>query len=156
VAALLRIFWPPVVGAILGLLRSALAASMTSSQTHLLTATSLVAIPVLGYSLGRLAARTTPAQVHQRGTRIADGRSAQRATRKLLRTHPDRITLAGVVIDPLDETKHFKLIGTTGSGKSTAIREVLRTALARGDRALIADPDGGLPAAVLRSGGAAM
>jgi hypothetical protein len=30
-----------------------------------------------------------------------------------------------------------------GSGKSTAISEVLRMALARGDRALIADPDGG-------------
>src|SRR6185437_231557 len=50
--------------------------------------------------------------------------------------------LAGIDVPPLDETKHFKLIGTTGSGKSTAIREVLRTALARGDRAVIADPDG--------------
>jgi hypothetical protein len=42
-----------------------------------------------------------------------------------------------------DETKHFKLIGTTGTGKSTAIREVLASALRRGDRAVIADPDGG-------------
>jgi type IV secretory pathway TraG/TraD family ATPase VirD4 len=42
----------------------------------------------------------------------------------------------------VDETKHFKLIGTTGTGKSTAIRELLRGALARGDRAVIADPDG--------------
>jgi hypothetical protein len=42
-----------------------------------------------------------------------------------------------------DETKHFKLIGTTGTGKSTAIREILRGALARGDRAVIADPDYG-------------
>jgi type IV secretory pathway TraG/TraD family ATPase VirD4 len=42
-----------------------------------------------------------------------------------------------------DETKHFKLIGTTGTGKSTAIRELLSGALARGDRAIIADPDGG-------------
>ena len=39
--------------------------------------------------------------------------------------------------------KHFKLIGTTGTGKSTAIRELLGAALARGDRAVIADPDGG-------------
>jgi type IV secretory pathway TraG/TraD family ATPase VirD4 len=43
----------------------------------------------------------------------------------------------------LDETKHFKLIGTTGTGKSTAIRELLAGALGRGDRAIIADPDGG-------------
>ena len=42
-----------------------------------------------------------------------------------------------------DETKHFKFIGTTGTGKSTAIREILAAALARGDRAVIADPDGG-------------
>jgi hypothetical protein len=53
------------------------------------------------------------------------------------------ITLAGMPIAPLDETKHFKLIGTTGTGKSTAIRELLTGALRRGDRAIIADPDGG-------------
>jgi hypothetical protein len=136
-------FFAAVISAILGLLHNALAPSMTTGQTHLLTGASLLAIPLLGYVLGRLAARTTPAQVHQRGTRVIDGGSVQRATRKLLRAHPDRITLAGLAVDPLDETKHFKLLGTTGSGKSTAIREVLRTALSRGDRALIADPDGG-------------
>jgi type IV secretory pathway TraG/TraD family ATPase VirD4 len=46
-------------------------------------------------------------------------------------------------IGPADETKHFKLIGTTGTGKSTAITELLAGALERGDRAVIADPDGG-------------
>ena len=56
---------------------------------------------------------------------------------------PDAITLAGMPLDALDETKHFKLIGTTGTGKSTAIREILQSALDRGDRAIIADPDGG-------------
>ncbi len=64
------------------------------------------------------------------------------------RTRPPRsadggVTLAGVAIDPRDEAKHFKVIGTTGTGKSTAIRELLSGALARGDRAVIADPDGG-------------
>jgi type IV secretory pathway TraG/TraD family ATPase VirD4 len=53
------------------------------------------------------------------------------------------VTLAGVPVSPEDETKHFKLIGTTGTGKSTAIREMLTAALARGDRVIIADPDGG-------------
>jgi type IV secretory pathway TraG/TraD family ATPase VirD4 len=42
----------------------------------------------------------------------------------------------------VDETKHFKLIGTTGTGKSTAIRELLGSALARGDGAIVTDPDG--------------
>jgi type IV secretory pathway TraG/TraD family ATPase VirD4 len=53
------------------------------------------------------------------------------------------LTLAGKPITRLEETKHFKLIGTTGTGKSTAIRELLAAALQRGDRAVIADPDGG-------------
>jgi len=57
--------------------------------------------------------------------------------------HDAPITLAGIPVAAEDETKHFKFIGTTGTGKSTAIREMLSAALARGDRAVIADPDGG-------------
>lgn len=53
------------------------------------------------------------------------------------------ISFAGVRVKALDETKHFKIIGTTGTGKSTVIRELLTAALDRGDRAIIADPDGG-------------
>jgi type IV secretory pathway TraG/TraD family ATPase VirD4 len=53
------------------------------------------------------------------------------------------LTMAGIVIPAADETKHFKLIGTTGTGKSTAIRELLGCAIARGDRAVFADPDAG-------------
>jgi type IV secretory pathway TraG/TraD family ATPase VirD4 len=52
------------------------------------------------------------------------------------------VTLAGQPVDPADETKHFKMIGTTGTGKSTAIFGLLAGALQRGDRAIIADPDG--------------
>ena len=89
-----------------------------------------------------LVRRTGSQDVHKRGTRIiaASGRWRQR-----FNLSPDHnlLTLAGVRITPLDETKHFKLIGTTGTGKSTAIRELLRCALARGDRAVIADPDAG-------------
>lgn len=58
-------------------------------------------------------------------------------------SEPSGLTLAGVPLSRQDITKHFKLIGTTGTGKSTAIRELLDGALARGDRAIIADPDGG-------------
>ena len=61
------------------------------------------------------------------------------------------VTLAGIPLYRLrDETKHFKFIGTTGTGKSTAIQEVLGSALARGDRAVIADPRRRLPQAALR------
>ncbi|HVW69135.1 MAG TPA: type IV secretion system DNA-binding domain-containing protein [Steroidobacteraceae bacterium] len=82
---------------------------------------------------------------HKRGAKILEGRSARRTIARLNRSSraEGAVTLAGLQIRPADETKHFKLIGTTGTGKSTAIRELLRTALARGDRAVIADPDGG-------------
>jgi type IV secretory pathway TraG/TraD family ATPase VirD4 len=53
------------------------------------------------------------------------------------------LTLAGQAVALDNETKHFKIIGTTGTGKSTAIRELLGGALRRGDRAVLADPDAG-------------
>jgi hypothetical protein len=75
--------------------------------------------------------------VHKRGAVVEHG------TRTQGRAAKTGITLAELDILPLDEPKHFKLMGTTGAGKSTAIRELLTGALVRGDRALIADPDGG-------------
>jgi type IV secretory pathway TraG/TraD family ATPase VirD4 len=91
---------------------------------------------------------------HQRGTRVVAGvtdiprRSPRlRATRDHSTIRGDSashgISLAGHAVAAADETRHFKLIGTTGTGKSTAIREILDVALRRGDRAVIADPDGG-------------
>ena len=70
-------------------------------------------------------------------------RSDGRVSRRSLGTKSAGITLANVPVPLEDETKHFKIIGTTGTGKSTAIREILTGALARGDRVVIADPDGG-------------
>jgi len=91
-----------------------------------------------------LSRRSSAREAHKRGARILDGRAAQRraARVRLLRAHPP-LTIAGVAITPGDEVKHFKLIGTTGTGKSTAIRELLAAALDRGDRAVITDPDSG-------------
>jgi type IV secretory pathway TraG/TraD family ATPase VirD4 len=79
---------------------------------------------------------------HRRGTRIVN-RNERRWSWLSSPKHASQLTLAGIPIPPLDETKHFKLIGTTGTGKSTAIRQLLADALARGDRAVVADPDGG-------------
>ena len=82
--------------------------------------------------------------IHKRGTRVLSGwRVWSRARRQPTGSDDRTLALAGVRIQPLEETKHFKLIGTTGTGKSTAIRELLRSALERGDRAVITDPDGG-------------
>jgi hypothetical protein len=97
----------------------------------------------IGYAGGRAAASSDPSPtVHQRGALVADSPLSRAAARS--RQSPDaQLTLAGAAIPMNDETKHFKFIGTTGTGKSTAIREILGTALQRGDRAVIADPDGG-------------
>jgi type IV secretory pathway TraG/TraD family ATPase VirD4 len=78
---------------------------------------------------------TPPIQL-ERGTRVdSSGDTPTNAHAHL--------SVAGVEIHPDDETKHFKFIGTTGTGKSTAITELMDQALRRGDRAVIADPDGG-------------
>ena len=89
-----------------------------------------------GYAAGRRLARAPAATVHQRGALISAAPATARAQGQAL-------SLGGVALREADETKHFKLIGTTGTGKSTAIQELLGAALARGDRAVIADPDGG-------------
>jgi hypothetical protein len=99
---------------------------------------ALVLFPWFGYRCGASGAQGEPPSVpqHRRGAIVA--RAAPKSARRR-----DAITLAGIPVDPKDETKHFKLIGATGTGKSTAIREMLAAALERGDRAIIADPDGG-------------
>ena len=91
-----------------------------------------------------LSRRSGIREAHKRGARILDGRSAQRRAARLRRLRREPLlTIAGVGIASGDEVKHFKLIGTTGTGKSTAIRELLAAALDRGDRAVITDPDSG-------------
>jgi hypothetical protein len=106
----------------------------------------------LGYASGRVLSRhARPAVIHQRGALVADapGGTAPRSLRHgradghSAHPHSRQVTLAGVAVAAADEVKHFKLIGTTGTGKSTAIQELLSAALRRGDRAVIADPDGG-------------
>jgi type IV secretory pathway TraG/TraD family ATPase VirD4 len=90
------------------------------------------------------ASRAMTGETHRRGTQVVPHRRAARRSLRVPNRRDARpLTLAGVAIDALDETKHFKLIGTTGTGKSTAIRELLGAALARGDRAIVTDPDGG-------------
>jgi len=98
----------------------------------------LLAAPLL---LAWRALRAQKAEVHKRGARVLAGRHLRRAVRR--RARGASLAIAGVPISSREETRHFKLIGTTGTGKSTAIADLLSAALRRGDRAVIADPDGG-------------
>ena len=97
----------------------------------------------LGVRLLSRGARLSGREFHKRGVLIADGAPMQRYTARRKKSRSELLTLAGVAIPPGDESKHFKLIGTTGTGKTTAIRELLGSAIARGDRAVFADPDSG-------------
>jgi len=94
----------------------------------------LVVSAIAGLAFARVESKVQ----HQRGTRLVDGASPGSS----MSGRNAELTFAGHAVPTMDETKHFKLIGTTGTGKSTAIRELLTGALARGDRAVIADPDG--------------
>ncbi len=53
------------------------------------------------------------------------------------------VPLGNMYLWPGCEQLHTKVLGTTGSGKSTAIRQMLKVIAQRGDRVIIADPDGG-------------
>jgi type IV secretory pathway TraG/TraD family ATPase VirD4 len=93
---------------------------------------------LLGYAGGRvLVQNATADRRHERGALIVERAPAKAAKSE------QGISLGGHIVPAADEAKHFKLIGTTGTGKSTAVLELMSQALARGDRAVIADPDGG-------------
>jgi hypothetical protein len=77
-----------------------------------------------------------------RGTVLAGG--GGRGTAPSARgREPGVLAFAGEPLALEDEAKHFKVVGTTGTGKSSAIRALAAAALARGDRMVIADPDAG-------------
>src|ERR1700722_16979537 len=108
-------------------------------------AAAVTATAALGYASGMVLGRAgPPASLHRRGALVTGEDVPPSAARRRVRTAgAPGVTLAGVRVPEADEVKHFKLIGTTGTGKSTAIHELLSAALARGDRCVIADPDVG-------------
>jgi type IV secretory pathway TraG/TraD family ATPase VirD4 len=128
--------------------RDWLHANVTAPTFAVLFFLPLVGIPVFG-ALVALAfigwkSRAAPEDVHRRGALIELGAKAQRETIREKRKHGTALlTVAGIAIPELDEMKHFKILGTTGSGKSTAIRELIGQALERRDRVIFADPDFG-------------
>jgi type IV secretory pathway TraG/TraD family ATPase VirD4 len=107
--------------------------AMRSAQALFIVA----ALAIAAGSCGRMR-HGQKSDVHKRGVVVSERRCARPRPAK----PAGSITLAGCQVASGDETKHFKIIGTTGTGKSTAIRQLLGAALARGDRAIIADPDG--------------
>src|SRR6202041_732145 len=129
-----------LVGVGNAILRTALEA-MSLHSVWVQLVVGLALLIVIGIGGGTVLARQSSVREpkHLRGAFVS--RAAHKKVREARSDIP--VTLAGTPISLADETKHFKIIGTTGTGKSTAIREILDAALSRGDRAIIADPDGG-------------
>ena len=69
---------------------------------------------------------------------------SEKALRKLTRRKADEnsICVATVPIPPALECRHFALLGTTGSGKTTVMRQMLDAIEARGEPALVYDTSG--------------
>jgi len=108
------------------------------------TPTLAVMLPALfAYLGGAVAARlgAWPRRfTHLRGTKMRGPISGLRG--KLITNARGRVALAGVPLTIEDETMHVAAIGATGSGKSTALRALIADARRRGDRQVVADPDG--------------
>ncbi len=135
-----------LVGVAASVGRSLLASAGIGDVAAITFGASIALSGALGYAGGRLladAGRSTG--IPGRGSVLDEDPAPRRASRRDA-DHADArapVHLAGLEVPRGDEAKHFKLIGTTGTGKSTAIRELLGDALRRGDRAVVADPDGG-------------
>jgi Type IV secretion-system coupling protein DNA-binding domain len=136
--ALLFPFFAIPIFILLGILWTLIAGFLPRSGVVSTFTPYLGLIFIAGFSvlLGNASADLSDNKNHKRGAIVSE------TGRKRNVLNPKGLTLAGLPVPESDETKHFKMIGTTGTGKSTAIRELLEGALERGDRAVIADPDG--------------
>ena len=98
-----------------------------------------IAGAVLVYMLARETFKGATFDKFYRGTRLATARALARDTVERGET---QITLAGVPVPTKAESTHFSVGGATGTGKSTIFKEMMFSAMKRGDRMVILDPDG--------------
>ncbi|MDH2131929.1 type IV secretion system DNA-binding domain-containing protein [Sphingobium yanoikuyae] len=74
------------------------------------------------------------------GTRVVDEKQLARLTGRQADAHT--LSIGKVPIPARLETRHMAMIGTTGSGKTTALRQLLDGIEARGEAALVYDTSG--------------
>lgn len=75
-----------------------------------------------------------------RGNELVNADVLQKCIKKAGRVSPYQI--GGVSLPYGSETQHIQIVGTTGSGKTVAIRDLLTTIRDRGERAIIYDKGG--------------
>ena len=148
-----RTFWPLVHAPFGWLGGSALGYWLYTSFRADSWALAVMMPAAFGFLGGAIGARlaVSPRKVtHLRGTRVALF-TGQRGGRLKARI-TGSVTLAGVPLSREDETMHVAAIGATGSGKSTALRALMADAIRRGDRQVVADPDGAAMSAFFEDG----
>ena len=148
-----RTFWPIVHAPIGWLSGSALGYWLyTSFRTDSwpLAVMMPAAVGFLGGAIATRLAASPRKVIHLRGTRLRvfTGQRGGRLKARLM----GGVTLAGVPLSHEDETMHIAVIGATGSGKSTALRALMADAIRRGDRHVVADPDGAAMSAFFEPG----
>ncbi len=82
--------------------------------------------------------RGAPFRTFIRGTKIVSSSKLYRLTR----ISGMQISLAGIPMPQKIEPLHVLVNGATGTGKSVLLRELVASALSRGDRLMIVDPNG--------------
>jgi type IV secretory pathway TraG/TraD family ATPase VirD4 len=90
--------------------------------------------------LVRLLRQRKPKQRTERGARIAEAREVAAQVKKT--REPADIVLGGVPIPRKAETFHMLVAGSTGSGKSVAIKTILARLRERGDTVIAVDSGG--------------
>lgn len=75
-----------------------------------------------------------------RGSDLVDGPTLEKLIKKKGRVSPYKI--AGVPLPYGSERQHIQIVGTTGSGKTAVIQQLLTEIRAKGDRAIIYDKGG--------------
>lgn len=125
------------------------AAGITATMTRLTTIiiTTALGAAVTGFVVTFINSSKRDRVRHLRGFRLLFGwravlacRKAERASRQS--TGNGLLIAPGMRISRERETRHFLVVGATGSGKSVIIRSWLRQILKRGDRAVLHDTKG--------------
>ncbi|WP_087863448.1 type IV secretion system DNA-binding domain-containing protein [Comamonas thiooxydans] len=109
---------------------------------------SLFLLVLIGFTAGpamnQIANRIRPKEKVRRGTRVADVAMVNKMAGKLdAEDFQDSFELAGIKIPRSAEPYHFFVVGSTGTGKSVAITNLLDELEQRGDIALVVDSGGG-------------
>lgn len=101
---------------------------------------AFIILSIIFYKLLYIMEKGKTADIYLRGARKATNEELKQILDKEKKTSP--ITIGGVPIVAGSETTHFMISGSTGAGKSVAIKELLDYARANGQRAIIYDPSG--------------